>query len=62
MFGRIGAPEILIIMIIIFFLFGGKKLKELARGLGESSREMKKVKKEYEDALKDEPFPKSTKK
>jgi len=39
--------------LVLLFLFGGKKLPELARGLGESGRELKKAKKEIERALSD---------
>jgi sec-independent protein translocase protein TatA len=38
-----GAPELLIILAIIALLFGGKKLPELSRGVGESMRELKKA-------------------
>lgn len=31
---RIGGPQILIIALIIFLLFGGKKIPELMRGIG----------------------------
>lgn len=41
MFG-IGAEELLLILIIILVLFGGKKLPELSRSLGESLRELRK--------------------
>jgi sec-independent protein translocase protein TatA len=34
----IGAPEILIILLILVLLFGAKKLPELAKGAGESLR------------------------
>jgi sec-independent protein translocase protein TatA len=36
-----GAPELLIIFAIVALLFGGKKLPELSKGLGESIRELK---------------------
>jgi sec-independent protein translocase protein TatA len=36
-----GAPELLIIFAIILLLFGGKKLPELSKSLGESVREIK---------------------
>ena len=38
MFSQLGAPEILIILVIITLLFGAKKLPELARGAGQGLR------------------------
>jgi sec-independent protein translocase protein TatA len=38
-----GAPELLIILAIVALLFGGKKLPELSKGIGESIRELKKA-------------------
>ena len=38
----IGAPELIIILIIVLVLFGGKKIPELTRSIGESIRELKK--------------------
>lgn len=51
---NIGTTELLIIAVVILVLFGGKKLSDLARGLGQSSKEIKKVKKEFKDALMEE--------
>jgi sec-independent protein translocase protein TatA len=42
----IGAPEILIVLLVIVILFGAKKLPELARSLGRSSSEFKRGLKE----------------
>lgn len=53
MFSNIGPGEVIVVVLVLIFLFGGKKLPELARGLGESSREIKKVRKEVEHALSD---------
>jgi len=38
----IGSSELLIIAIILLILFGGRKLPELGRGLGESVKEFRK--------------------
>jgi sec-independent protein translocase protein TatA len=38
----IGAPEILIILLIAALLFGAKKIPELARSVGRASSEFKK--------------------
>ncbi len=37
----IGTPELLVILFAVLLLFGGKKLPELARGLGKGLREFK---------------------
>jgi len=36
-----GAPELFIILAIVLVLFGGKKLPELSRSVGESIKELK---------------------
>jgi sec-independent protein translocase protein TatA len=45
MFG-IGFEELIIILVILLLLFGSKKIPELARGLGESIKELRKGMKE----------------
>lgn len=47
MFG-LGTPELIVIMAIAFFIFGGKKLPELGEGLGKGIRSFKKGLKETE--------------
>jgi len=45
----LGAPgpfEIIIIVIILLLLFGGKKIPELMKGLGQGMREFKKARSE----------------
>jgi sec-independent protein translocase protein TatA len=51
--GTPGLPEIIIIVIILLLLFGGRKIPELMRGLGQGMKEFKK-------ATKDEDPPKTT--
>ena len=53
MFQNIGTTEIIVIAVILLVLFGGKKLPELAKGLGQSGKELKKAKSELEKALTD---------
>jgi len=36
-----GGPEMMVVLFAILLLFGGKKLPELARGLGKGMREFK---------------------
>ncbi len=40
--GRIGAPELLIILVVVLLLFGAAKLPGLARSLGASAKEFRK--------------------
>lgn len=42
LFSSIGWPEIVIILGVALLFFGGKKLPELARGLGKGIREFRK--------------------
>ena len=39
----LGWPEIVMILVVVFLLFGAKKLPELARGLGSGIKEFKKA-------------------
>jgi sec-independent protein translocase protein TatA len=38
----LGAPELLIILIVVLVLFGGAKLPQLARSLGQAKHELDK--------------------
>ena len=44
--GRFGLAEILVIAVIILLLFGGKKIPEFFKGIGEGVREFKKATKD----------------
>jgi TatA/E family protein of Tat protein translocase len=39
--GGMGGGEIFLILIVVLLIFGGKKIPELARGLGKGIREFK---------------------
>jgi sec-independent protein translocase protein TatA len=39
---NIGAPEILIVLLIVLVIFGGSQLPKLARSLGSAQKEFKK--------------------
>jgi sec-independent protein translocase protein TatA len=52
-----GMPELLIILAIVLLLFGGKKLPELSKSLGESMRELRKGINGAEDEKKTEEKP-----
>jgi sec-independent protein translocase protein TatA len=48
----LGAPELVVILIILLVLFGGAKLPQLAKGLGQSIKEFKKAAKEDDEPAK----------
>ncbi len=50
----LGAPELIIILVIMLVLFGGAKLPGLAKGLGQSIKEFKK-------STRDDPEPEPAK-
>ena len=39
--GGIGAPELVIILVVVLLFFGGAKLPQLARSLGQAQREFR---------------------
>ena len=52
--GSIGAPELVIILVILMLLFGAKKLPELAKSIGASAKELKGALKDDDDDKKKE--------
>jgi sec-independent protein translocase protein TatA len=54
MFGSIGMPEMVIILVIALIIFGPRKLPELGRSLGKSINEFKKASNELRSTLEDE--------
>lgn len=57
MFGGIGVPEVMIVLLVILLFFGAKRIPELARGIGQGINEFKKasddIKKEIEKGEKE---------
>lgn len=55
----LGTPEVIIIIVVVLLLFGGKKIPELMRGLGQGVREFNSaksnLKQEIEDGMKNKP-------
>ena len=55
----IGMPELLVILGVAVLLFGGKKIPELAKGLGEGIRNFKSAMKQDDEGKKKEEEKKS---
>lgn len=54
MFGSIGMPELIIILVIALIIFGPRKLPELGRSLGRSLSEFKRASNELKNTLDEE--------
>lgn len=54
MLKNLGTVEVIIIGVIAVFLFGSKKIKDVAKSLGKSTKEFKKAQKEYEKTAKED--------
>ena len=39
---RLGVPELLVLAVLVLFFFGGKRLPEIGKGIGESIKNFKK--------------------
>jgi sec-independent protein translocase protein TatA len=59
LFGTIGWPEIIIILVIALLLFGAKRLPEVGKSLGKAIREFKKSFREISEDIEEEEPPKS---
>lgn len=51
MFGGLGTPEIILIVLVILLLFGAKKIPDFAQGLGKGIREFRKAAKDIQDEV-----------
>jgi sec-independent protein translocase protein TatA len=47
-----GGPEMILILVIVLILFGGKKMPEFAKGVGKAVREFRKAANEVEQEFK----------
>lgn len=48
----LGAPEIILIALVVLLIFGGKKIPELMRGLGKGVTSFKKGLKDVDEEIK----------
>lgn len=55
--GNFGATEIILILLVVVLLFGGRKIPELFKGIGQGMKEFKKA-----SRLDDEPVKTETEK
>jgi sec-independent protein translocase protein TatA len=51
--GGLGGTEIMLIIFVMLLFFGGKKIPELARGLGKGIREFNNARANIESEIKD---------
>jgi sec-independent protein translocase protein TatA len=49
MFGSLGMPELLVILLIVIFIFGVNKIPQLGKGLGEGIKNFKSAIKSAQD-------------
>jgi sec-independent protein translocase protein TatA len=52
LFFGLGAPELMLIALVVLLLFGGAKIPELMRGLGKGVKSFKEGMKEVDDDIK----------
>ncbi len=50
---NLGAPELILIFLVVLVLFGAKKIPELAQGLGKGIKDFRKAMKDVQDDEQD---------
>jgi sec-independent protein translocase protein TatA len=51
---NLGAPEVLLIMLVILIFFGPSKIPDLAKGLGQGLREFRKASRDIQEDIERE--------
>lgn len=51
----LGAPEIILILLVVLLLFGGRKIPELMKGLGKGVKEFKDASNGANDTTEEKP-------
>lgn len=54
MFGRIGVPELLLILVVVLLIFGPKRLPEIGKSIGRGLREFRSASKDFQRSLDDD--------
>jgi sec-independent protein translocase protein TatA len=52
---NIGAPELIIILIVVLIIFGPGKLPDIGNAIGRGIREFRKASSDIEDSIRGEP-------
>ena len=52
---NLGAPELILIFLVVLVLFGAKKIPELAQGLGKGVKEFRKAMKDVQEDAEQDP-------
>jgi sec-independent protein translocase protein TatA len=60
--GNLGATEIILILLVVVLLFGGRKIPELMKGIGQGMKEFKKASHVEDEPEKTSPEPKDSEK
>jgi sec-independent protein translocase protein TatA len=60
--GNLGATEIILILLVVVLLFGGRKIPELMKGIGQGMKEFKKASRLEDDSEKTSAEPKEEEK
>jgi sec-independent protein translocase protein TatA len=60
--GNLGATEIILILLVVVLLFGGRKIPELMKGIGQGMKEFKKASRLDDESEKTSAEPKEAEK